>query len=177
MDRLGKHLHHGLKEVKVRVGIFVVSTSRFNQIERGMSPDDPSGEMARELFVKEGHVVVFKEIIKDGVLSVKNSLFSAVNRDLDVILFIGGTGVSKTDLTIEAVKSFLDKTLEGFGELFRKLSYEEIGTASFLSRTLMGILEKKLIICLPGSTNAVKLALEKLVLPELSHVIGLARRK
>lgn len=95
---------------------------------------------------------------------------------VDVIITTGGTGIARRDTTIEVARRFLDKELEGFGELFRMLSYEEVGPAAILSRAVAGLSNETLIFCLPGSTNAVKLALDKLIVPELPHLIWERKR-
>jgi len=95
--------------------------------------------------------------------------------DLDVVIFSGGTGITPTDVTIEAVSPLLEKTLLGFGEFFRRLSFDEIGQAAVLSRAIAGVAGGKAFFCIPGSSNAVKIAVEKLILPESPHIIKHAR--
>ncbi|RJS85086.1 molybdenum cofactor biosynthesis protein MoaB, partial [Candidatus Bathyarchaeota archaeon] len=97
------------------------------------------------------------------------------SRKIDVIITCGGTGISPSDVTIEAVRPLLEKELEGFGELFRLLSYQEIGSAALLTRAVAGVSKGKVIFCIPGSPNSVKLSLEKLVIPEAAHIIKHAR--
>jgi len=96
-------------------------------------------------------------------------------QDLDGVIINGGTGIAARDSTIEAIRPLIDKELEGFGELFRALSYQEIGSAAFLSRALAGISGGKIVVALPGSPNACRLAMEKLILPELGHIAHLLR--
>jgi molybdenum cofactor biosynthesis protein B len=90
--------------------------------------------------------------------------------DVDAAIFCGGTGITHSDVTIETVTPFMEKTLPGFGEIFRQLSYHEIGSAAVMSRAIAGISEGKSIFCIPGSPNAVRLCLEKLILPEAGHI-------
>jgi molybdenum cofactor biosynthesis protein B len=94
---------------------------------------------------------------------------------VDVAVFCGGTGITATDITIETVSPFMEKTLPGFGELFRLLSYERIGSAAILSRAFAGVAKGKAFFCIPGSMDAVKLCLEKLILPEAAHIVKHAR--
>jgi molybdenum cofactor biosynthesis protein B len=95
--------------------------------------------------------------------------------DVDAVIFCGGTGISPSDVTIETITPFLDKTLPGFGEIFRRLSYDEIGSAAVLSRAIAGIAKGKAVFCIPGSPNAVQLCLPKLILPETGHLLKHAR--
>jgi molybdenum cofactor biosynthesis protein B len=94
---------------------------------------------------------------------------------VDAAIFCGGTGITSTDITIETVTPFLEKILHGFGEIFRRLSYDEIGSSAVLSRALAGVAKGKAVFCIPGSPNAVRLSLEKLILPETGHIVRHAR--
>jgi molybdenum cofactor biosynthesis protein B len=96
--------------------------------------------------------------------------------DVDVIITTGGTGITSRDATFEAIDSLLEKRLPGFGELFRMLSYQDIGAAAMMSRAIAGIARRHIVIALPGSRNAVRLAMEKLVIPELGHLVQQARK-
>ena len=130
---------------------------------------DTSGKLIRDMLREAGHEVAYYEIMRDE----PRLIFAAVvahRADLDLIVINGGTGISPRDQTHEAVKGLLDKVLDGFGELFRMLSYQEIGSAAFLSRAIAGISEGKIVVSLPGSTAACRLGLEKLLLPELGHM-------
>jgi molybdenum cofactor biosynthesis protein B len=97
------------------------------------------------------------------------------SNDVDAAVFCGGTGITSSDVTIEAVTPFLEKILHGFGEIFRRLSYDEIGSSAVLSRAVAGVANGKAIFCIPGSPNAVRLCLEKLILPEAGHIVKHAR--
>jgi len=90
---------------------------------------------------------------------------------VDSVIVCGGTGITKRDITIEAAERLLDKHMPGFGEIFRRLSYDEVGSAAVLSRALAGVMNRKVVLCLPGSTDAVKLAMTQLVLPEICHMV------
>ncbi|MEY3867056.1 MAG: hypothetical protein RLZZ338_947, partial [Cyanobacteriota bacterium] len=118
------------------------------------------------------HNIIYYNIIKDEPLQVKEQIYTLSQRaDVDVLIFHGGTGIAPRDTTYDAIACLLEKTLSGFGELFRFLSYQEIGSRAMASRAIAGIYQGKIIFSLPGSGNAVKLGIEKLILPELVHLV------
>jgi molybdenum cofactor biosynthesis protein B len=133
---------------------------------------DTSGQLIRKLLTAAGHEVILAEIVKDEA-----PLVSAVIRQgcddprVQVLILTGGTGITSRDLTFEAVEGMLEKRLPGFGELFRMLSYQEVGAAAMLSRAQAGVRQGRIIFSLPGSPNACRLALEKLIIPELGHLV------
>ncbi len=136
--------------------------------------DDKSGATAKECLGAAGHEVVRREIVKDERKAILALLRSAIDDEgTDAVVLTGGTGVAPRDVTFEAVQGILEKPLDGFGELFRSLSYDEIGAAAMLSRAVGGITARTAIFALPGSTKAVRLGIEKLVGPELGHILGL----
>lgn len=132
--------------------------------------NDTSGALMQTGLWENGFEVVQYVIVKDDPDAIRAEIERCANI-ADVILTNGGTGISKRDSTFEVVSEMLEKTLTGFGELFRMLSYTEIGAASMLSRATAGVYADTLIFCTPGSTNAVRLAMEKLILPELRHLV------
>ena len=124
------------------------------------------------LLTGQGHEVVDYHLIKDDPDQIRSTIAHAVRDDrVQVIIINGGTGISPRDSTFEAVEGLLEKRLDGFGELFRYLTYLEIGSPAIMSRAAAGVYRNRVIISMPGSENAVRLALEKLVLPELPHMI------
>lgn len=135
---------------------------------------DKSGNLMVELLEREGHIVTQKEIVADDSESIRKRVIAGCkNPDVDVILTNGGTGISFRDVTIETIQEMLDKEITGFGELFRMLSYQEdIGSSAIMSRATAGVRNHTAIFTTPGSTGAVKLAMNKLILPELSHVVS-----
>lgn len=153
-----------------------VSTSRYSrQAEEGKPVNDESGNIAQEMIQDANGVIARRELIPDDGKRIASTVSRALKKaDLDVVLLTGGTGVSTTDVTIEAVRPFFEKEIEGFGEVFRSVSYQRIGAAAALSRATAGVARGKLIICLPGSPDAVRTALE-LFLGEVPHVLHLAR--
>ena len=138
---------------------------------------DRSGAIARERLEADGHSVIAYAIVPDDPRLVKQRLGEWLGRsDCYGVIVNGGTGISNRDRTYEAVRGLLEQTLDGFGELFRMLSFEQIGSAAMLSRAIGGVANGKLLFCLPGSTKAVELGLDRLILPELGHLIGELRK-
>jgi molybdenum cofactor biosynthesis protein B len=148
----------------VRAYVVTVSDTRTHE-------NDTSGQAAKELLTAAGHTIAGYRVVKDEPAIVAGVIKNVAHEGLaDVVITSGGTGISSRDSTYEAVTHLLHKRLDGFGELFRMLSYAEIGSAAMLSRAVAGIYEGVVVFCTPGSTAAVKLALEKLILPELGHL-------
>jgi molybdenum cofactor biosynthesis protein B len=133
---------------------------------------DSSGQIIQELLTRSGHSIGLYLIIPDEPLQIQSLLQQISDQDeIKVLILNGGTGIAPRDTTYDALVTLLTKTLPGFGELFRYLSYQEIGSRAMASRAIAGIYKNLLIFSLPGSTNAVKLALEKLILPEIIHLV------
>ena len=162
---------------KINFAVITVSTSRWNALKRGEKIQDISGDLAEELIRKRGHNVVIRKIVPDDMSQIRAILEESIKENLDIVIFIGGTGITRDDVTIEAVKPLLDKEIMGFGEIFRYLSYEEIGSSAFLSRALGGVIKSTAVFCIPGSPGAVKLALEKLILEEAGHITYLIKER
>ncbi|NWO12134.1 molybdenum cofactor biosynthesis protein B [Virgibacillus sp.] len=132
---------------------------------------DKSGRFIQSFLGEEGHAVSAYDVIPDEKGMIEMHI-NSYGTDIEAVIINGGTGISKRDVTIEAVKPLLDKELPGFGELFRMLSYQlDIGSASMLSRAVAGVSQNRVIFAIPGSSGAVKLAMEKLILPELGHLV------
>jgi molybdenum cofactor biosynthesis protein B len=134
---------------------------------------DKSGKLMMELLEQSGHKIIDYIIVKDECTPIENEIIKGCNNEeIDVILINGGTGIAKRDVTIETVKHLLEKEMTGFGEIFRMLSYtEDIGSSAILSRAIAGVVKNKAVFSTPGSTGAVKLAMNKLILPEIGHVV------
>jgi molybdenum cofactor biosynthesis protein B len=165
---LNQHHRHGA-HAQLKLGVITASDTRD-------LASDESGRLIKELLEGAGHRVAYYEVLPDAPDQISTAVRRHL-RDLDGVIVNGGTGIASRDSTIEALRPLLDKELEGFGELFRALSYQEIGSAAFLSRATAGIGGGKIIVALPGSPNACRLAMEKLLLPELghmAHLLGLA---
>ncbi|WP_246941223.1 MogA/MoaB family molybdenum cofactor biosynthesis protein [Bacillus pinisoli] len=139
---------------------------------------DKSGQSIISFLEKANHVVAEYVIVKDEQSQIKEEILKGFeSNDIDVVLTNGGTGISKRDVTIETVQSIIEKEIVGFGELFRMLSYtEDIGSAAMMSRAIAGVTGTTAVFSMPGSTGAVKLAMEKLIIPELPHVLREIRK-
>jgi len=134
---------------------------------------DKSGQLIQQLLQDAKHTIEAYTIIKDEPEYIQQQVeLLCKSAKLDAIIFNGGTGIALRDTTYDALAQLLEKTLPGFGELFRFLSYQEIGSRAIASRAVAGVYQQKLIFSLPGSSNAVRLAMEKLILPELAHLVG-----
>jgi molybdenum cofactor biosynthesis protein B len=157
--------------------VIVASSSRYQKHRAKESFDDPSGDLIAELIRKAGHTVASREILPDDRVLIGKSVGNATGSgEVDAIIVCGGTGVSIKDVTIETVRPLLIKTLPGFGELFRKLSYDEVGSVAIMTRALAGVADQgKAVFCIPGSPQAVKLVMEKLIIPEAGHILKHAR--
>jgi molybdopterin adenylyltransferase len=137
--------------------------------------NDTSGAAIVDALTAAGHVVTGRKLVRDDSATVTEAVRRATVT-ADVVITTGGTGITSRDSTYEAIDHVLDKRLEGFGELFRMLSYEQIGAAAMLSRACAGTIRKTAVFSLPGSEKAVRLAMDKLILPELGHVVRELRR-
>ena len=157
--------HHNYNWKQINCAIITVSDSRNQET-------DKSGQLVQELLLKFNHYIADYHIIKDEPKQIELYLEKLANdSSLDVIILNGGTGISPRDNTYDILASMLDKTLSGFGEIFRFLSYQEIGSRAIASRSIAGVYQGKLVFSLPGSTSAVALGMEKLILPELIHLV------
>ena len=162
--------HRGESPRVVRCAAITVSDTRTLDTDTG-------GQTLVDRLTETGHEVLAREIIPDDPAAMRELLAKLLNReDVDVILLTGGTGVGSRDQTFETIQALLDKPLPGYGELFRMLSYQEIGPAAMLSRATGGLIGRTVLLTMPGSPAAVELALDKLILPELGHLVREARR-
>lgn len=161
------HQHRAAGKRTVRCLVVTVSDTR-------TIDDDKSGATATECLSAAGHHVSRREIVKDERATIMSLVDDAIRDEgIDAVILTGGTGVAPRDVTYEAVQQVLEKPLDGFGELFRFLSYDEIGSAAMLSRAIGGIARETAVFALPGSTKAVRLGIERLIAPELGHILGL----
>jgi molybdenum cofactor biosynthesis protein B len=162
-----EHHQHAGAHKQLRAAVITTSDTR-------SSDDDESGRAIRELLEGAGHTVAHYEVLPDDPERVRNAVIAHLSQE-DLVIINGGTGIGPRDSTIEAIRPLLSKELEGFGELFRMLSYQEIGSAAFLSRALAGTAHGRIVVALPGSPAACRLAMEKLLLPELGHMAYLLK--
>jgi molybdopterin adenylyltransferase len=159
-----QHKHDAADKV-ARCAVITLSDTR-------TEATDTSGKAIRDLLARDGHQVAQYQIIRDEPHELEKLLLDLLVRDsIDAILTNGGTGISKRDQTISVIAKHLDQPLPGFGELFRMLSWEQIGSGAMLSRAIGGIAKGKILFAMPGSTKAVELAMTKLILPELKHLL------
>jgi len=160
------------REAPPEVTVHVVTVSDTRTIDT-----DASGRLIVELLEGAGHRVHGRTLLRDEPADVRQAVIELSRAPgLDVVITTGGTGITARDGTYEAVHELLTKQLPGFGELFRSLSYQQIGAAAMLSRATAGLVNRTVVIVLPGSRQAVRLALEELVLPEIGHLVHEARR-
>ncbi len=151
----------------VQCALLTVSDTRTKE-------DDESGKLIMRLLKESSHSVAFYEVVKDDPEEIRKLIQDQARSPLiQAIIINGGTGVSNRDVTYEEVNRLLEKKLDGFGELFRSISYQEIGSPAMLSRAVAGIYQGKVLFSIPGSVHAVQLAMEKLILPELGHIVTL----
>jgi molybdenum cofactor biosynthesis protein B len=155
--------HRKAAVIGVRCAVFTISDTRALET-------DVSGRTIVELLEEAGHVVAKRQILRDEPMDVHDAVVAQLG-GVDAIVTTGGTGISSRDSTFEAVAGLLEKRLDGFGELFRALSYQEIGSAAMLTRAIAGVARGTAIFILPGSESAVRLGMTKLILPELGHVV------
>jgi len=159
--------HHHSDPRSVRCGIITVSDTRTVET-------DASGKAIRELLHDHNHTVAHYEIVTDDAFALQKRVRDLCEaQTVQALILTGGTGIAPRDSTIEAIEPLLDKKLDGFGELFRMLSYQQVGASAMLSRANAGVCAKTVVFALPGSTPAVKLATESLILPQIAHIAGL----
>ena len=159
--------HRKKSDISAGVAVITLSTSR-------SLDNDKSGDLIQKLLEENAHQVVVRKLIPDSRNVLRATLRELVReKKVHAIITTGGTGLAPTDVTIEAVRSMLDKELPGFNSLFMLLSYPQVKSAAMLSRALGGTIKGKAIFCLPGSPRACKLAMESLILPELGHILML----
>jgi len=164
-------IHEHKEKAAKSLGIMVITVS-----DTRVETTDQSGQVIKEMLVGVGHRIVGYQIVKDEPNEIENLLRQTLGRkDLEVIILNGGTGIAPRDGTYEVVDRLMQKRLDGFGEIFRYLSYQDIGSAAIMSRACAGIAGDKVMISLPGSKGAVQLAMGQLVLPEMGHMVSQLR--
>ncbi len=157
--------HRAAAAESLALGVITVSDTRTLE-------DDTGGALIVEMLESGAHRVVDRSIVTDDRERIVSAVLDLAGRpDVDAVITTGGTGIARRDVTFEAVSSILDREITGFGELFRMLSWDEIGSAAMLSRATAGSIGSTAVFSLPGSRNAIRLAMEKLILPELAHVV------
>ncbi|KUG20023.1 MAG: molybdenum cofactor biosynthesis protein MoaB [Methanomicrobiaceae archaeon] len=152
-----------IKPVHVTAGVITVSTTRTPETDTG-------GRTIRDLLIGANIDVVHYAIVPDDIGRIRSELYTAL-RKASCIVITGGTGLTRDDCTIEAVAPLLEKRMDGFGEVFRLKSFEEIGTAAILSRAVAGTVGGGAVFCIPGSVKAVTLATREIIIPEIAHIL------
>jgi len=161
----------------VGVAVLTISTSRYEGLKRGESVKDPSGDIVSESLKRDGYRLVRKEILPDDLNVIRDRVKELIElKDVDVVITIGGTGLTEDDVTIEAIRPLIEKEMPGFGEALRAISYRKVGCLALLSRAMAGTLKRKAVFCLPGSPDAVRTALDNLIKPLLPHLLYLLKR-
>lgn len=163
------HDHRATSPSSVNFAVITVSDTR-------TTASDSSGDKIQEMLRSRSHEVVMRTIVHDEPAEILAALKKSVEGRAEAVIFTGGTGLTSRDVTRETVLPLMDRQIDGFGELFRYISFQEIGSAALMSRSFAGIIGRKPVFCLPGSTEAVRLAMEKLVLPEIGHILREVRR-
>lgn len=161
-------MSHSSKHDSQNVTIAVITISDTRTL-----PNDTSGHRIVELCTHAGYTIVSRDIVPDEILAIRAAIRTAIEMKAQVVIATGGTGIAQRDVTIEAIEPLLQKKLDGFGEAFRRLSWDEIGPKSMLSRAVAGSCNHTLLIALPGSTAAIELGITRLVLPILGHAVAL----
>lgn len=166
---MGLEEHKQNAPQKLRFAVITISDTRDAATDRG-------GPFLAEAVTTAGHSVTLREIVKDERIEIEKAVRRAVTRaDVDLVLTTGGTGLAPRDVTFDTLRELFDSEIPGFGELFRALSYREIGAATILSRAIGGLLARKVVLALPGSPKALKLAMDEIVLKEAGHLVSQAR--
>jgi len=169
----GSHHHPHRSDAPKDVPTAVITVSDTRTLD-----SDTGGALVVEFLEGAGHSVAAREIVADEPEAIAGALSEALEREgTRAVILTGGTGVAPRDVTPESVEPLIERVIPGFGELFRALSYEDIGSAALLSRAMAGLAQGRVVFVLPGSRGAVRLAMEKLVLPELGHLAGEARKR
>ena len=157
--------HRQAAKDSLSIGVLTISDTRTRA-------DDSGGDLIVEMLEAAGHTLAARVIIEDERDRIVSALLDLVsNPNVDAVISTGGTGIARRDVTYEAVSSIVDRRISGFGELFRMLSFEEIGSAAMLSRAIAGTIGSTAIFAVPGSRNAIRLAMERLILPEIAPVV------
>lgn len=167
---MSSHEHMAMADKSLNIGIMTFSDTR-NQAT------DKSGKILTQLFEEAGHKIVCYEVVKEDPEAMRARLMEWLeDESLEAIVTTGGTGIAARDCTIEVARSLFVKELDGFGEIFRLISFQQINAAAILTRATAGLAKGKILVCLPGSSKAVRLATERMLITQLPHMVWEARR-
>lgn len=172
---MSRHFHDRLDITSIRGFVVTVSTSKYRELVEGKRPEDVSGDLAEKMIRERGAVVVGRALVDDDVNMIRSVVTGLVEReDIDLIVVTGGTGLGPRDVTIEALRPLFEKEIEGFGEVFRWVTYQRRGGIAMLSRATAGVIKRKLVVALPGHPDAVATGLE-LILDQVTHILSVVR--
>jgi len=168
---MGNHEHEKLASASLRVGVMTFTDTRDES-------SDKSGGILKDMLVAAGHKIAGYRVVREDPELMRQSLNDwLLSEEFDAVVTNGGTGMTARDNTVEVARSLFNKEMEGFGEIFRLISYYQIGAAAMLSRACAGVVGDKMLICLPGSSKAVRLATARLIVPQLPHMVWEVRRQ
>lgn len=168
--------HKSRSPRKVAFAVFICSTSRYQAMQKGEESTDLSGDIIEGLLKAGGHTVLFRRVVSDDKTMIEHAVKSVLdNPAVEAAVFCGGTGITRRDVTIEAVEPFFEKPLPGFGEIFRRVSFDRNGSTALMSRASAGVAKGKALFCIPGSPDAAKISVELLISPEAGHIVMHAR--
>jgi molybdopterin adenylyltransferase len=169
-------IHKAHAPRKVNFAVFICSTSRYEGMQKGEAATDASGDTIEALLKAAGHTVLFRRTVSDDKAMMEHAVKSVLdNAGVEAAIFCGGTGITHTDITIETVSPFFEKTLPGFGEFFRRISFDKMGSGAITTRATAGVANGKVLFCIPGSPDAARVAVELLISPEAGHIVKHAR--
>jgi molybdenum cofactor biosynthesis protein B len=175
------HAHEEHREMapkEINFYVITISTSRYEKMMKKEPVVDESGDVIKQLIIEAGYTLVGYSLVPDNKLKILRAFLDALeNEKVDVIVSTGGTGYTPTDMTVETIRKIMDREIEGFGDVFRSLSYNDpkVRAAAYLSKATAGIIGDKVVYLLPGSPDAVRLAMKELILPEVGHLLYLIR--
>jgi len=168
---MGNHEHEKLASANLRLGVMTFTDTRDES-------SDKSGVILKEMLAAAGHKIAGYRVVREDPELMRQALAEWLqSAEFDAVITNGGTGLTARDSTVEVARSFFTKEMEGFGEIFRLISYHQIGAAAMLSRACAGVVGDKMLICLPGSSKAVRLATARLIVPQLPHMVWEVRRQ
>ncbi len=167
MDSVEEHRSQATSSL--RFAVLTASDSR-------RQAEDESGGRIGEMATAAGHRVMARQVVADEITAIHAAVHGALSEGAEVVVVTGGSGFARRDVSVEAVQPLLDRVIEGFGELFRMLSYRQVGAAAMLSRAVAGVAGSSVVFVLPGSPKAVELAMRELILPEAAHLLSQIRR-
>lgn len=173
-------MHREHSPTNINFYVITISTSRYEKLMKKEPVVDESGDIIKQLIIESKYNIIGYDLVPDDKIKILKAFIAALdNPQVDVIISTGGTGYAQTDVTVETIRKIFDREIEGFADVFRLVSFNdpEVRAAAYLTKATAGIVNDKIIYLLPGSPDAVKLAMKELILPEVGHLIYLVRKK